>query len=151
MRGVPATALILALAGLLPFLWGAAMAVLPNPAALPLYRDMPAALRDEAVLVEYGIVILCFMSGVLWGFAARTARARAAAGYAASVVPALWAFFAVRGAGESALIALAAGFAGVLAIDWLFARAGLAPSWWMRLRVPVTVVVLACLGTGIVF
>ena len=42
-------------------------------------------------------------------------------------------------------LALLAGFVGLLALDWAFAWAGLAPAWWMRLRIGLTAVVAACL------
>jgi hypothetical protein len=44
---------------------------------------------------------------------------------------------------------LMAGFAGLLMIDAAFARQGLAPPWWMTLRVPLTVMVVACLAVGL--
>ncbi|PWE32485.1 DUF3429 domain-containing protein [Maritimibacter sp. 55A14] len=149
MTGIPRTALLLTAAGALPFLWGAAMALAPDPAALPFAREMPAALRDEFVLSRYGLVILCFMAGVHWGFAARASGSKAALGYAVSVVPALWAFFTLGGAQHMNMVYLAVGFLGLLAADWGFWRARLAPSWWMRLRLPVTLVVLACLVAGV--
>lgn len=149
MRGIPATALILALAGLLPFLWGAAMAVAPDPGALPLLRDMPAALRDEHVLVRYGTVILCFMSGVLWGFAARAEGHRARFAYIASVLPALWAFFLTNRSHHMDLIVLIIGFLALLALEWVFWRVRLVPRWWLRLRLPLTAVVVVCLALGI--
>jgi hypothetical protein len=86
------------------------------------------------------------MSGVLWGFATKAEGAQAATGYALSVIPALWAFFFVGGGPTSAAIYLSAGFAGLLALDWSFARQGLAPAWWMSLRVGLTAIVLLCLA-----
>ena len=69
----------------------------------------------------------------------------AATGYALSVLPALWAFFMVGGGPVSAAINLAAGFLALLALDYMFWKQGLAPQWWMQLRILLTVVVLACL------
>jgi hypothetical protein len=37
----------------------------------------------------------------------------------------------------------------LLPIDWTAARAGLAPPWWMRLRLLLTTVVAACLVVGL--
>jgi hypothetical protein len=149
MKGVPLTALVLALAGLLPFLWGAAMALSLAPQRLPGMGQVPGALSDENVLVSYGTIILCFMSGVLWGFAARARGGIAALGYVASVVPALWPFFMLGGGREADLLVLAFGFVGLLAFDWGFWRAGLAPAWWMTLRLPVSAVAVLCLGVGL--
>ena len=98
------------------------------------------------VSLAYGTVILSFMSGVLWGFATRATGSAAATGFALSVLPALWAFFMVGGGPAAAAVSLIAGFAGLLGLDALFWRWGLAPPWWMRLRGLLTAVVLACLA-----
>lgn len=134
---IPRTPLILGLAGLIPFVLGAALA------------SFGGAALDQAIgigiLLNYGTVILAFMSGVLWGFAAKGWSL----GYGLSVIPALWAFFASFLDDPARMIALAIGFAAILGLD--FAFRDLAPAWWLRLRVILTAVVLACLGTTIVF
>jgi len=143
MTAIPRPALLLGLAGLLPFLWGAATVLAPELAALS-----PAArFSGQPLLVSYGTVILCFMSGVLWGFAANGSDAGRWRGYALSVVPALWAFFTVT-EGSAAISALMVGFVAVLACDAQFAAWRLVPGWWIRLRVVLTTVVLACLLAG---
>ena len=86
------------------------------------------------------------MSGVLWGFATRADGSEAALAYALSVIPALWVFFMVSDASATSTIFLAAGFVGLLFLDATFSAWGLAPRWWLRLRVMLTVVVLACLA-----
>ncbi len=100
------------------------------------------------ILTRYGVIILCFMSGVLWGFATKASGAQATACYVLSVIPALWAFLNPGTRADEALINLMIGFAGVLILDFAFARWGLAPKWWMTLRVPVTGVVISCLAIG---
>ncbi len=89
------------------------------------------------------------MSGVLWGFAAQASGPRAATGYALSVIPALWAFFMTGGGPQPAGISLIFGFSGLLLLDLQFARWGLAPGWWMRLRLLLSAVVIACLAIGV--
>lgn len=144
MTSIPRPALALGLAGLLPFLWGALTLAAP-----PLASYAPAPrLAGVAVLVAYGTVILCFMAGVLWGFAARGAAELQWKGYALSVLPALWAFFAVT-SGPQALSALLVGFLALLACDAQFGAWGLTPRWWMRLRLMLTAVVAACLAVGL--
>ncbi len=93
--------------------------------------------------LTYGTIILAFMSGVLWGFAARGDDVLP---YALSVIPALWAFFTVTDGSAASSIFLIAGFAGLLLLDATYAAQGLAPGWWMRLRLPLTAVVAACLA-----
>lgn len=95
--------------------------------------------------LAYGTVILSFMSGVLWGFATRAEGAEAAFGYGVSTLPALWAFFFVGGGPVSAAIYLALGFVGILGLDWMFQRQGLAPPWWVSLRLILTFVVVVTL------
>ncbi|PVA10905.1 DUF3429 domain-containing protein [Pelagivirga sediminicola] len=148
MIALPRSALILGLAGLVPFLWGA-ITVLSPDLALWTIRAIGPRFAGPYVMLFYGAIILAFMSGVLWGFATKLEGAQAGAGYVLSVIPALWAFFTTGGGPVSAGVSLMAGFAGLLGIDWLFWRYGVAPGWWMQLRVPLTAVVLACLAVGV--
>lgn len=131
----PRIAMILTAAGAVPFLVGAAMVLGFWPG------------EGRALIVAYGVVILSFMSGVLWGFASRSGNPHWA--YVLSVLPALYAFFftlrhpwAMDG---QALAHLIAGFLGVLVLDAVYQAKGLAPRWWLVLRIPATAVVLACL------
>ena len=142
---IPPSALILGLAGLIPFVWGAATELMPGLAETGARLIGPRFIGPYVGLA-YGTVILSFMSGVLWGFATRTTGREAAVGYALSVIPALWAFFFVGGGPVSAAIYLMAGFVLLLGLDWMFWQQDLAPRWWMRLRIGLTAVVLACLS-----
>ena len=149
MTQIPRSALLLGLAGVLPFIWG----------ALTLYSDPAVSLTLETigprfigpyVQLSYGTVILAFMSGVLWGFSTKADGPMAATGYALSVLPALWAFFMVGGGPVSAAINLIVGFIALLGLDFTFWRWGLAPDWWMQLRVLLTTLVVACLLTVVI-
>lgn len=148
MEPIPRSALVLGLAGVLPFAWGAATALLPALAAWGGQWLGPLFIGTY-VSLTYGTVILSFMSGVLWGFATKTDGQEAALGYGLSVVPALWAFFMVNGDPANAAINLAAGFAALLMLDWHFWKMGSAPDWWMRLRLILTSLVLLCLSVPI--
>ena len=145
---IPATALLLTVAGLAPFLFGAIMVL--ELFADRIGQDLRLNIGDgRLMMLRYGVIILCFMSGVLWGFATKAAGMQAAMAYVLSVVPALWAFLFPGSSADEALINLMIGFTGVLLLDFAFARWGLAPPWWMTLRVPVTIVVLVCLAIGV--
>lgn len=144
---IPRAALLLGLAGLIPFVWGALTLVSGDLAQWGV-RTLGPRFTGPFVQLQYGIIILSFMSGVLWGFATRATGRAAAAGYALSVIPALWAFFFVGGGPVTAAIYLIAGFLGLLALDWTFWRQGLAPPWWMQLRIGLTAVVILCLLVG---
>ena len=149
METIPRAALALGLAGLLPFLWG--VVTLYSEGAARLTFDLVGPrFTGPYVMLQYGTIILAFMSGVLWGFATKAEGAVAASGYALSVIPALWAFFFVGGGPTSAAVYLITGFLGLLALDWMFWRQRLAPPWWMHLRVLLTVVVVACLSTVVI-
>ncbi len=148
MTPIPRSALILGLLGLIPFVWGAVTELVPEAADWGV-RSLGPRFIGPYVSLAYGTVILSFMSGVLWGFATRGKGAEAALGYALSTMPALWAFFFIGGGPVSAAIWLAAGFVLVLLLDYMFWRQGLAPDWWLRLRVLLSVVVLACLAVPI--
>ena len=131
---IPRPALVLAIAGLIPFVSAALALHLPLP--LPELFGPP---RD--MLLAYGKIILSFMGGCLWGFGARV-DAPSFVTLTVSVLPALYAFLLVG----SNLILLGLGFALLLAADFWFARRGLAPAWWTSLRLPITAgAVLSCL------
>ena len=145
---IPRAPLILGLAGLLPFLWGALTVLVPD-LGLWTAQTLGPRFAGPYVMLFYGAVILSFMSGVLWGFAARATGTLATTGYALSVIPALWAFFMTGGGPTSAGMNLIFGFAGLLLLDLQFARWGLAPGWWMPLRLLLSAVVIACLAVGV--
>ena len=138
---IPKSALYLALGGLIPFLVCAAVGLSGNQVIL---RG-----AEDVIMLRYGIIILAFMSGVLWGFAGNASGRIASGAYGVSVLPALWAFFTTVGPTPQALGALIPGFYGLLVLDFYFWRAGLAPPWWLRLRLPLTAVVMVTLGIGI--
>nr|WP_256439170.1 DUF3429 domain-containing protein [Rubellimicrobium arenae] len=135
--------MMLGLAGVLPFAWGALGVLVPALGDWSLDLLGPR-FTGRTLLLLYGTIILSFMSGVVWGFAPRAEGRHAAILYALSTVPALWAF----ALGFSAL-ALAVGFAGLLGLDLHAQRTGLAPSWWMRLRLLLTSLVVICLLTAL--
>ncbi|ARE41009.1 Arginine/ornithine antiporter ArcD [Rhodovulum sp. P5] len=148
MTDIPRSALYLGLAGLIPFLWGAATVTFPG---LDTFSQSNLGPRFSGIYVLnfYGTIILSFMSGVLWGFATKAEGTKAALGYALSVVPALWAFFMVGGGPEESAKALVAGFLGLLVLDALYWWLQLAPRWWMTLRIPLTLVVSGSLGLAL--
>ena len=145
---IPRAPLLLGLAGLLPFLWGA-LTVLRPDLGLWTAQAIGPRFTGPYVMLFYGAVILSFMSGVLWGFATKAQGTLAATGYVLSTVPALWAFFMTGGGPSSAGMNLIFGFAGLLLLDLQFARWGLAPAWWMPLRLLLSTVVIACLAIGV--
>lgn len=145
MQMIPRSALVLGLAGLIPFIWGS-LTVMSDPLYEWSIQTIGGRFTGPYIGLFYGAIILSFMSGVLWGFAAKATGAVAASGYALSVLPALWAFFMTGGGPVSASISLMAGFVGLLALDFMFWKQGLAPVWWMQLRILLTAIVVICLA-----
>lgn len=148
--GIPTAPLVLGLAGLIPFIWGALTYLNPALSAWGVSMLGPRFVGPYVQLF-YGSVILSFMSGILWGFASKVEGRRATVGYALSVLPALWAFFMTGGGPTSAGLHLIFGFLGLLLLDAAFSAWGLTPEWWMRLRLGLTAVVVLCLSVGVLW
>ncbi len=148
-EGVPVAAWLLGAAGLIPFLALSASLVADIGIARP---------WATLALMTYGAVILSFMGGVHWGLAmvrdARQSSSGDRAGedlslYGASVIPALVGWFAILFLDPGpAMAVMAAGFAGLLAYDFLTIRRGLVPAWYAGLRFPLTVIVVLSLLVG---
>ncbi|MGJ8547115.1 MAG: DUF3429 domain-containing protein [Sulfitobacter sp.] len=150
---IPAAALLIGFAGLLPFLWGALVVVGYFDAAAVVQPSgflSWVVVRDGPLLMaRYGVILLCFATGALWGLSSNVAGLRANICFALSVIPALWIFLNPGQGATSALTNLMIGFAALLMLDAAFWRWGLAPAWWMSLRLPLTLIVLGCLALGV--
>jgi hypothetical protein len=144
---IPQAALVLGVAGLVPFV----AAAIQIATAWPLGPRMtgPALFH----LGAYGACILSFMGGVQWGLAvaAGAEGADAARRYGASVVPALIAWAGLYLGAQTGLLLLALGFAVLLAYDLVAVTRREAPRWYGRLRIGLTVVVLMSLLIAIAF
>lgn len=133
---VPRPALYLGAAGLIPFI-GLSIASLL----------LPDARQGQAMiaLAFYGAVILSFLGGIHWGLEmARQATAGGPISFprlGISVLPSLVAWAALALPGDYVLAGLCAGFIGILAYDLHAARRGTVPSWYAKLRIPLTFVV----------
>ena len=91
---IPTGALILGLSGVLPFAWGA-VTLLSEEAFNFGIENFGARFVGPLIQLSYGVIILCFMSGVLWGFATKMDEKNGSLGYILSVLPALWAFLSM--------------------------------------------------------
>lgn len=144
MTQIPRAPLILGLAGLIPFIASAASEL--SPAVFTaLSTSFGPRFVGPYMGLAYGTIILSFMSGVLWGFSTKINGITASYGYAISTIPALWAFLFVGSGPVSSAIWLALGFVLLIGLDFMFWQSRLAPDWWMRLRVLLTSIVVACL------
>lgn len=146
---IPTGALILGLSGVLPFAWGA-VTLLSEEAFNFGIENFGARFVGPLMQLSYGVIILCFMSGVLWGFATKMDEKNGSLGYILSVLPALWAFLSMGRGPISDTISLIVGFLAVLLIDRHFYLLKLTPLWWMNLRIPLTFIVISLLALGII-
>ena len=148
MKKIPNSALILGLSGLIPFFWGAITSldfVLENLKLTGFSEEY----TGSRITLIYGTIILAFMSGVLWGFAANVGDKRRSIGFILSVLPALWAFFTFNGTLINPFMSLIIGFLGVFAIDVRFYYWQLTPEWWLSLRSILTLCVIIFLSVNL--
>jgi Protein of unknown function (DUF3429) len=129
----PKVAWALTIAGLAPFLAAAIIALAFGGS----FRGWIA----EEVATLYGAVILSFLGGVRWGVALARGPAAALIG---SVLPSLAGFGALFMDVMPALLVLIGGFALQMAWDALSSRD--LPDWFIRMRLAVTIAVIACLA-----
>ena len=130
---VPPVALVLGIAGLIPFLGFAFLSVSGGDAGLS-----TIGLSPRTVLSTYGAVIASFLGGIRWGAAA--ARGGSGADYAVAIVPSLlaWAALAVPAPWDLRML-------GCLVLAWGLVdqdlpRRGLVPVWLGRLRLGLSAV-----------
>lgn len=128
----------LALAGFIPFLllalWLSAIA-----------PDHPWRGETILLLKAYGAVILSFLGGIRFGLAIASGAASDRSALTLSMVPALAAWAALWIAEPYAFALLAVAFAAHGAWDNLAAHAGIAPAWFGRMRVWLTLLVVGAM------
>lgn len=135
---IPSAARWLGVAGLIPFI--ALTAAILGVGGLENGRALPA-------LIAYGAVILTFLGGVQWGLSiAKPAGVDATwPRLTVSILPSLAAWAVLFMPPDVGLLALTAAFAAVLAFDIAWSRRGWSPSWYPRLRIALSLVVIGCL------
>jgi hypothetical protein len=103
-------------------------------------------------LAVYGAVILSFLGGVHWGMAIAEFGTQleqcAWRRLLLSVVPSIIGWIAMMISTVPGLLLMAASFGLMLWIDLTAARKGEAPSWYPKLRWPLSMVVIGCLLLG---
>jgi hypothetical protein len=150
MTRIPWPALAVGYAGLVPFVYGVLL-LFAEEGTWPTFGFFPSSPEGGMHLLErFGAAILGFMGGCLWGFAAG-GRPPTLPLLAASAAPAFLAFVAIKPSPALSCIWLAFGFVVVQATDVAFQRAGVAPEWWLSLRLPLTAGVMACLIAGALY
>ena len=133
---MPMVASWLGAAGLLPFL---ALAVLPHTH----FEQM----LPEWALGGYGAVILSFLGGILWGTSMKCGGTSSETSHLliVGVVASLVGWGALLLPQSIGLVVLAHGFLSLLGCDCIRYRAKRIPSWYFKLRVSLTSLVVATL------
>lgn len=134
----PRTPLALATLGTAPFVVAAIGAATDT-----VFTPFPYS--SVETIIHFGIIVLSFLTGILWGFASHSAKGQSSYAYITGAIPVLYVFFAVVGTDADKLEALMFGFPALLTIDTSFQHSRLAPRWWLTLRIPTTLVIIACL------
>lgn len=129
-RAAPRAARWIGIGGLIPFAAGAVAVLLTEDASRFAAREGLAA---------YGAIILAFLGGCRWGFAA----AGMGGGpqlwpLTAAAVPALFAWVVLPAPWPAAPVLLAVGFIALFGADVALTRRHGAPDWWPALRLPLT-------------
>ena len=141
--GVPIAAAVLGAFGAVPFVFFALSGFLMQSHFQP---------TMILALVAYGAVILSFLGGIHWGLAVAEFGASLDAApwrrLSLSVIPSLIGWAALMMPGVFGLLTLALAFIGMLWVDLTASKTGEAPSWYPRLRWPLTLVVVASLILG---
>lgn len=138
---IPSAAKLLGYAGLVPF-FGLALTKAFGP---EVWADQAGPL-----LVGYGAVILSFMGGCQWGFAAAgLGDGPTVARLGTSVAPALYAWIvAALLPVDQACLALMVGIVMIMSLDLRLARENGTPPWWLALRFPLTAGAAIALALG---
>ena len=132
---VPLPALLLGLAGLIP------PAMLTGVALFDVGLFAPST---PGFVRTYAAIILSFLGGSWWAFACKEERPRWWL-LTIAVLPSLAGWVAIGWFfPPEAMFALALLLVASLAVDALFVGRGLAPRWWLKLRVPLSVGLALC-------
>ncbi len=138
-RPLPPLALILGLAGLIPFVAASLGATL---------QTGDGADRAVLALSAYAAVILAFLGGVHWGFAlvdGAAVRARLGLGVVPSLIGWLGLLVTFSGLPVVGLAIMAAGFVALTIVEARATARGLMPRGYMWLRWVLSTVVIVCL------
>jgi len=136
LQKVPGIAAALGYAGLLPFVFlSVALWFVDEATAVPI---------SDALLL-YAAVILAFMGAIHWGVAMMQPDGPNRLQLGLSVVPPLVAWFASFTPWVINYSVLYLAFAGLCVFDSRLSKRGVLPGWYPKLRVPLTVVVVASL------
>jgi len=133
--GIPAPAGTFGLAGLLPFVAGAAFSWFDSTTATP-----TIGVSGPTLLLTYGAVILSFLGGIRWGVAMQHGQLiNNWTVVAWAMVPSLLAWTAILVSPKIGLPVLATGLILQFVVDFRSTKTQITPPWFLKLRVILTV------------
>lgn len=97
-----------------------------------------------AMAYAYAALIFSFLGGLWWGLAAAAGERAPKWLWIAAVIPSLialasaWPWATGGNWPGPSMIALGAGLITSLVVDWRLQHSGMAPAWWLSLRVPLS-------------
>jgi hypothetical protein len=112
--------------------------------------DHPWRHGTIVLLTAYGAVILSFLGGIRWGIALTSRGGNGQRDFILGVVPPLAGWVAILVPVPLAFVLLAVAFAAQGAWDSLTLTAPAAPDWFRRLRIQMTILVVAALVVAFV-
>lgn len=140
MTGKETLAKTLGYAGLIPFVIFSVGCWIP----------LPYVTNAADILIAYGAIILSFMGAIHWGIALSDAVEEQGQYLVASVTPALLGWLSLLLPQTWALIILLAGFVGLFVYDRAVEQAQSLPTWYLPMRLNLTVVVAICLLSALI-
>ncbi len=135
-QSVPKSALILGYLGLIPFI---VLSISLWIVQVEYYVTV------ENALLTYAAIILSFMGAIYWGAAINNSANPEKTLLILGVIPALIAWFASLAGPLIQYSVFYIAFSGLCVIDSFTVKNGALPSWYPRLRIPLTIVVILCL------
>ena len=141
MTRIPKPAKILGLLGLLPFLIALFSAISID---LQLSLETNLKINVSKLQAIYSTIILCFMSGTYWGISSN-AKNQDTLPYTLSILPTLYILGIHLYFDEYFLPLIGFGFILLIPIDIYFSKSKMAPEWWLRLRIPLSILVFGIL------
>lgn len=126
---------LLGYAGLIPFI----------TFAIGCWYPLPYVTQPLEILIAYGAIILAFMGAIHWGVEMTSSKPPLSSAYWVSIIVALLAWVSLLLDPKSALMILLISFVLLLLFDYAVSETQHFPNWYIPMRIPLTLVVVACL------
>ena len=138
MKNVPSNAKLIGFLGLIPMILG----LLGSLQLFFFSENINQFLIKFSI--TYSAIILSFLGGCLFAFNCLKKDNPSLLGLTLTILPSIWATIALQSPIlKTSLLAL--GFLLIFEIDRRFFKINLTPKWWLKLRLPLTTVIIVIL------